>query len=183
LSPAPSSLHKTWLGALVLLRNLGGNYASAPGPQRRRTPAGTEYDYYIPRQPVGKTLIFAYGLALSGEKDPRAVQFAQALAATGVTVVMPHLPGLKDYTPSLADQAALRDLIATLHPTNGPLALFGFSIGGGLALTVAADPAVAGLVNPLILFGAYHDFPDFPRAFADISSLPPCNQTEWDDYI
>ena len=74
------------------------------------------------------------GLALSGERDPRLVRLARALAMTGLRVVVPIFEHLKDYRFEPADRERLLEVAARFRAgTHAPLAVVAFSAGASLA--------------------------------------------------
>jgi pimeloyl-ACP methyl ester carboxylesterase len=98
--------------------------------------------------------------------------------------VAPSLQGLKSFNFDEDDLTALSDLIIALKVQyGGSIGVIGFSAGGGIALTVAADPAVAEMVDPLLLFSPYYFLPD-PWALLKTQTLSsPQNKRDWDHFI
>lgn len=99
----------------------------------------------------GPDLVLLHGAHEEGIDHPRFVRLAEALAAEGLRVYVPELPGLK----ALRFDPADLDVI-----DRGPdgAAVFGISLGGGLALRYAAEhPNKYRVVWTL---GAHYDLGD-----------------------
>jgi pimeloyl-ACP methyl ester carboxylesterase len=144
---APAQLSSPTLTSLALLRAVftgGGPLARRP-PPRRSSLAGFEADLYLPgRQGPHPGLLLVQGALLEGRAYPPLVRVAEAAARAGFAVCVPELGRLRDY---VVDAQALADLLASAaafrrHPeVRGRVALFGFSLGGGLALLAAEQDA------------------------------------------
>lgn len=96
----------------------------------------------------GPEIVLLHGAHEEGIDHPRFVRLAEALAAEGLRVYVPELPGLK----ALRFDPADLDVI-----DRGPdgAAVFGISLGGGLALRyVATNPTKYRVVWTL---GAHYD--------------------------
>ena len=99
----------------------------------------------------GPELVLLHGAHEEGIDHPRFVKLAEALAAEGLRVYVPELPGLK----ALSFDPADLDVI-----DRGPdgAAVFGISLGGGLALRyVSENPSKYRMVWTL---GAHYDLGD-----------------------
>jgi dienelactone hydrolase len=87
-------------------------------------------------------LVVLHGVHHLGIDEPRLVAFATAMAACGLRVLTPELPGIKDYH---VDLGSVRVIGASAKwfasQTGGPVGVLGLSFSGGLALVAAEDPA------------------------------------------
>lgn len=151
---------------------------------RKKTRSGVEYDLYEPAKPAGKTCILVPGLTLEGERDTRLVNFARALAETGVRGAAIALPGLKSCRFIEQD---VRDISATakhLHEKyGGAIGIAAFSFGAGLSLAAAAEPETAAIINPLLLFGPYYYLSELRQSMRAFADATPASDEEWDDFI
>jgi pimeloyl-ACP methyl ester carboxylesterase len=119
-----------------------------PGPCTRRAPSTGA--------PRGG-LVLAHGIHEEGEREPRLVHLAEALARAGFVVVTPRLATLAamrvgpDDAQTIA--ASARALAAELGQPSVPV--FGVSFAGGLALRAACEGA--GAIGRVVALGAHHD--------------------------
>lgn len=181
-------LARGFRAGLLLLRNTrprpGGQENAQIVESRRSTVQGIEYDLYEPQSPPKKTFIMMAGLTLLGERDPRLVNFARSFAESGFRVAAPALPGLKTFRYEVDDLTAMIDLVTALNSRyGGAIGITAFSAGAGLALTVATDPTLAGIVDPLLLFGPYYSLPELWHTIVDRPSHTPASDDEWNHYI
>ena len=58
-----------------------------------------------------------------------------------------------------------------------------FSVGGSLALSAAADPAIADKIDPLILFGPAYDIAEIQKQVIERFKTPPRTDLDWDDLV
>ena len=178
-----SRLHRRMRTARLILRNL---ILMPPKihPERRYTSQGHPYDLYEPSRPVHRTLLMVYGFTLAGEKEPRLIRFVRAFTAAGFRVVVPDLPGLKSLDLLKGDLERLIDMIAYLHSEfEGPMGMVGFSVGGGIALTAAVNPALRGFADPILLFGPHYSLPDlWSNIWRNKKNFPKTKEA-WDDFI
>jgi len=110
------------------------NFTAASGLIRARI--------YLPAgKPNAPALILLHGVHHLGIDEPRLESFAAAMASTGLRVLTPELPGIKDYR---VGEASIRTIGESAHwfaqRTGGPVGVMGLSFAGGLALLAAADP-------------------------------------------
>ena len=97
-------------------------------------------------------LIGLHGVHHLGIDEPRLEAFAAAMASSGIRVLTPELPDIKDYHVDSSSIRAIGEATRWFaHETGGPVGVMGLSFSGGLALVAAADPL-------------YH--PDFKFVFA-----------------
>lgn len=81
----------------------------------------------------GPALLLIHGAHREGIDEPRFAALARALAGAGLRVIAPELPGLS----KLRLRAEDLDVLDAVAPEDA--ALFGVSLGGALALRLAAD--------------------------------------------
>jgi pimeloyl-ACP methyl ester carboxylesterase len=152
----------------VLTATLG--LPAVPGPGRHRRPpaieeselAGTPATVVLPgTAPPWPALVFANGATPDGRTHPIVRRLAIALGRSGYAVYIPDLPGvadgqLKPATPTagIAFTAAVADAD---HTRDGRVALVGVSIGGTLALLVAADPVLAPRISVVSCIAPFSD--------------------------
>ena len=98
---------------------------------------------YTPENATSKTpaLIVLHGVHHLGIDEPRLKSFAAAMASTGIRVLTPELPDIKDYH---VDSTSIRTIGESTQlfarQTGSPVGVMGLSFSGGLALLAAADP-------------------------------------------
>ena len=98
--------------------------------------------FYLPEnRPNAPALIVLHGVHHLGIDEPRLEAFAAAMASTGLRVLTPELPDIKDYH---VDSTSIRMIGESAQwfakQTGGPVGVMGLSFSGGLALLAAADP-------------------------------------------
>ena len=91
--PSLQRFRRRFLAARLLAKNLGPPRLGLL-PQRHVTPNDQAYDLYESGRSANRTLVLVYGFTMLGERDHRAVRFAQTLASGGFRVAVPVLPGL-----------------------------------------------------------------------------------------
>jgi acetyl esterase/lipase len=107
------------------------------GPVRAR--------FYVPtRHPDAHGLVVFHGVHHLGIDEPRLMAFAQAMAASGLNVVTPELPDIKDYRISERSIQTIGASAKWFAQRRGaPVGVMGLSFSGGLALVAAADKQYA----------------------------------------
>ena len=97
---------------------------------------------YTPvKHPHAPGLVVFHGVHHLGMDEPRLTSFARAMASTGLTVLTPELPDIKDYRVSEASIHAIGGSAKWLsQQKNATVGVMGLSFSGGLALVAAADP-------------------------------------------
>jgi dienelactone hydrolase len=142
------------LEALAVLKAVGGEpatgvlklLATEPVTQHEeiiQTEAGpVRARFYMPtRHPNARGLVVFHGVHYRGIDEPRMIAFAQAMAASGLNVVTPELPDIKDYRISERSIAVIGASTKWFAQQRGaPVGVMGLSFSGGLALVAAADP-------------------------------------------
>ena len=118
-------------------------------------PAGAAAD----RQ-VG-AIVVVYGVNSRGRAHPALIRVADAVARTGVAVLVPDLPTLDQsrLVPAEVERivAAFQALAARPEVDPDRVSVVGISAGGSLALRAVADPRIADQVDWIAVFGAYAD--------------------------
>lgn len=116
--------------------------------------------YRPPRGSSGPTWILLHGITRPGRRHPVLVRFAQALAGTGATVLVPEIPawtalGLAPEPARQATLAALDFVQVGGDPPDRPVGLIGFSFGAPQAIRMAQDPEVGPRLACVAGFGGY----------------------------
>ena len=118
-------------------------------------------------QPVGgatRTAVAIAGLHPAGIDEPRMVELARQLAASGVGVVTPEIPELSAFDITVSVTDAIAGVVtwassdATLAP-DGRVGLIGVSVSGGLAIVAAGRPDVRERVAYVFSLGGHADLP------------------------
>ncbi len=100
---------------------------------------------YLPaKHPNAPGLVVFHGVHHLGMDEPRLEAFAQAMAASGLNVLTPELPDIKDYRVSEASIRTIGESAQWFAQQRGaPVGVMGLSFSGGLSLVAAANPAYA----------------------------------------
>ena len=111
-------------------------------------------------RPAGAMLL-VFGVNNLGRNHPSIVRVADALARTGVAVLVPDSRTLLEGRLEIAEIDGVVDafqlLAARAEVDRDRLGIVGFSVGGSLALLAARDPAIAEQVRWVNAFGAFAD--------------------------
>jgi acetyl esterase/lipase len=111
-------------------------------------------------RPAGAILL-VFGVNNLGRNHPAIERVADALARTGVAVLVPDSRTLLEGRLEVGEidgvVDAFRVLAARPEVDRGRIGIVGFSVGGSLALLAARDPAIADGVRWVNAFGAYAD--------------------------
>ena len=111
-------------------------------------------------RPAGGILL-VFGVNNLGRNHPAIVRVADALARTGVAVLVPDSRTLLEGRLEVGEIDGVVDafrLLATRPEVDRDrLGIVGFSVGGSLALLAARDPAIAEQVRWVNAFGAFAD--------------------------
>jgi pimeloyl-ACP methyl ester carboxylesterase len=90
-----------------------------------------------------------------GIDEPRLMGFARAMAACGIRVLTPELPGIKDYHVDEDSVATIGQSVKWMAKRNGaPVGVMGLSFAGGLALVAAEEPLYAPSFRFVFAVGA-----------------------------
>ena len=111
-------------------------------------------------RPTG-AILMVFGVNNLGRNHPAIERVADALARTGVAVLVPDSRTLLEGRLEVGEIDGVVDAFQLLagrpEVDRDRLGIFGFSVGGSLALLAATDPAIAGQVRWVNAFGAFAD--------------------------
>jgi pimeloyl-ACP methyl ester carboxylesterase len=153
---------------------------TSTGPLRARL--------YTPRDhPNAPSLLLLHGVHHLGMDEPRLIAFARAMSATGLRVLTPDLPGIKDYQVSPDSIRTIGDAAKWLStyfaPATGhelitrpgmvPVGIMGLSFSGGLALLAAADPAFSPSIRFVVAIGSHDSMSRVAAFYRTGSDLRP----------
>jgi acetyl esterase/lipase len=129
-------------------------------------------------------ILLVLGVNNVGREYPAVTRFAEALARTGVVVMIPDSRLLLSgrVAPEEVDGvvAAHRILAARPEVDGQRVGMVGLSVGGALALLAAADPRIADEVRWVNAFGSYADAPRFlASVMAGAYDGPDGNPVAW----
>lgn len=136
---------------------------------------------YLPRG-VGFApgIVVVHGMHELGIDEPRLVNFARSLAASGFFVMTPLVPALADYRidPQSADVigSAANDFAQRLGA--GKVGVFAISFSGGLALLAATDPQYSASIGWIASIGGYYDLAQVLRFYATGNAMLPDGKVE-----
>jgi len=125
-------------------------------------------------------IVAVHGMHELGINEPRLVNFARSLAASGFAVMTPQVQSIADYR--VAPQSA--DLIGTAaqafaHELDVPrVGVLAISFSGGLALLAATDPHYSGSIAWVASIGGYYDLAHVLQFFATGEALRPDGTAE-----
>ena len=106
-------------------------------------------------------MVLVLGVNNVGREYPAVVRFADAMARSGVAVLVPDSTALLAGTLNPDETGGVVDAFRLLasRPEVDPqrVGLVGLSVGGSLALLAAGDPRIATQVRWVNAFGAYAD--------------------------
>jgi dienelactone hydrolase len=125
---------------------------------------------FAPAGKAGSSVLLVSGVHPDGIDEPRLVDLARDLAATGVTVVTPEIPDLMQYRLTarvtdtiehaaewMADQRALSG--------SNRIGMIGVSFSGGLSVVAAGRPSLRDRVAYVLSFGGHGNLPRVLRYF------------------
>lgn len=117
---------------------------------------------YEAAAPARRAALLIPDLHPSGVDEPRLVAFARQLATSGLTVVTPDIPDLKQFTISAAVSDAIEQSASWLgsQPEFAPdrrIGLMGISFSGGLALAAAGRPSLSDRIAFVFSAGGHDD--------------------------
>ncbi|MEO5896691.1 MAG: hypothetical protein ABIS06_13415 [Vicinamibacterales bacterium] len=119
---------------------------------------------YRPETVHGPATLLVPGVHAEGIDEPRLIQFARDVAATGRVVVTTELNDLKQYriTPRSTDMiedAAIWLSSRSGFARDGRIGLMGISFAGGLSIVAASRAALKDHVAYVLSFGGHGDLP------------------------
>lgn len=138
-------------------------------------PRGTRARRYVPEQVRAKhAMMVVHGVHHLGIEEPRLIAFSQALAAQGMEVLTPELPGIADYRVTPASIATIGEAARQMHRLTGnKVGIFGLSFSGGLALLAAADTQYRWDIAFVVAVGAHDDMYRVAQFFANNQAPKP----------
>jgi dienelactone hydrolase len=105
--------------------------------------------------PNAPAMVILHGVHHLGIDEPRLMSFARAMAACGIRVLTPELPGIKDYHVDEDSVATIGQSVKWMAKRNGaPVGVMGLSFAGGLALVAAEEPLYAPSFRFVFAVGA-----------------------------
>jgi pimeloyl-ACP methyl ester carboxylesterase len=171
-------------GVRVLFRAMRPRYDELLLPEIRQTPEGFEYQVFYPRGKAIRTVMLIYGMTIAGEEDARLLKFARSCANAGLRVIIPRLPGLKEFLVAENDMERLKSIANILSKDSvEKIGLIGFSTGGSYALLLAAEPSLSERTGPLVLFSPIYDVRDVAVRLHTPTDTPPRTNKEWDQFL
>jgi dienelactone hydrolase len=125
-------------------------------------------------------IVVVHGMHELGIDEPRLVNFARALAASGFVVMTPQVEAIAEYRvePQSADLigAAAQTFAHELDvPKVGVLAI---SFSGGLSLLAAGDPQYSSSIAWVASIGGYYDLAQLLQFFATGDAVHPDGTVE-----
>jgi dienelactone hydrolase len=133
-------------------------------------------------RPAGAILL-VFGVNNLGRNHPAIVRVADALARTGVAVLVPDSRTLLEGRLEVGEIDGVVDafrLLATRPEVDRDrLGIVGFSVGGSLALLAARDPSIAEQVRWVNAFGAFADARTYLAAVAAHSYADAESTVDW----
>jgi dienelactone hydrolase len=120
---------------------------------------------YSPDRTPRRVTLLVSGLHPDGVNERRLVRFARQLAASGMAVVTPEIPGLATFeiSPRITDdiEATARWMLTlpSVGAGDGRIGMIGISFSGGLSLVAAGRPALRDKVAFVVSFGGHDDLP------------------------
>jgi len=119
---------------------------------------------YRPAHGRNSALVISLGIDPAPPDDPRVVRLMDGLARSGIAAVLIESEALNqdqlfpDLPKALIE--GVQFLQRQPYVRTDRVGLFGFSVGGSLALTAAADPAIAEQLRLVEAFGSYATLDD-----------------------
>jgi dienelactone hydrolase len=115
-----------------------------------------------------RTALVVSGLHPAGIDEPRLVDLARQLAASGMTVVTPDIPELSTFeiTPAITDAIERSALWLSSDRGLSPdhkVALMGISFSGGLSIVAAGRDSLQGRLAFVFALGGHDDLPRVVR--------------------
>jgi len=114
---------------------------------------------YAPPRGRHPALVISLGIGPAPPDDPRVVRLLDGFARDGLVAILVQSEALDNDTLAPDLPRALVEAVqyAATRPDvrADAIGLFGFSVGGSLAIAAAADPAIAGTLRAVDAFGAY----------------------------
>ena len=112
---------------------------------------------YTPlNRPQAPGVVIVHGVHSKGIDEPRIITFASAMASSGLRVLTPELPDIKDYHVGANSIADIGDSAVWLDHATGdrPVGIIGISFSGSLSLLAAAEPRYRPVIRFVTAIGA-----------------------------
>jgi pimeloyl-ACP methyl ester carboxylesterase len=171
LSPATRLAVRTGL----LFPSFFAGFPDSPLAALQGTPRRTAFDLepvdgyvrlHVYRLPGGPrpALVLSLGMNPAPPDDPRVVRLMNGLARSGLVAVLVESEALgqdklfPDLPRALVESVQFVE--AQPYVTANHVGLFGFSVGGSLALVAAADPAIRDRLRLVEAFGSFANLQD-----------------------
>lgn len=110
-------------------------------------------------------LVLALGVPVKEADRAGVVSFGSSLARLGYVVLWPRSASIDQGRLDLEDPQTFVEAVRHLQHMEGVdadrISMFGFSIGGSLALVAAGDPTLAHQLRSITSLGAYFDIGDY----------------------
>jgi pimeloyl-ACP methyl ester carboxylesterase len=130
-------------------------------------PSGIRARRYIPEHARAKhAMVVVHGVHHLGIEEPRLIAFSRALAAQGIEVLTPELPGISDFRVTPDSITTIGEAAKYMHTHGQKPGVFGLSFSGGLALMAAADARYRDDIAFTVAVGAHEDMERVARFFA-----------------
>jgi pimeloyl-ACP methyl ester carboxylesterase len=118
-------------------------------------------DLYRPSQGARAGIVLVPGVVARGRRDARVVAVANTLARLDFTVLVPDMPGVRQYRMRSTDVREVADAFAWLlqRPRLAPpghIGIAGFSYGAGPMLLAALQPDIRDRVGFVLAVGGYY---------------------------
>jgi dienelactone hydrolase len=137
---------------------------------------------YEPQRRARRTVLLVSGLHPSGIEEPRLVGLARQLAASGIAVVTPDIPDLRQFTitPTVTDQIERSASWLASQPefaSDGRIGLMGISFSGGLAIVAAGRASLRDHLAFVFSLGGHDDLPRVLKYLCTGVETPPPEST------
>lgn len=117
-------------------------------------------------RPAGRPIVMVHGLVPYGNRDGYLDAVANNLAELGYMVVVPTLPAETHYEMRPSDLTVIENVINwTARETGQKVSVIGASFGGGLAVSAALSPSVAGHVKLIFMLSGYYNMDSIARYY------------------
>jgi dienelactone hydrolase len=122
---------------------------------------------FAPVEGARRAVLLVGGVHPDGIDEPRLMELADDLAATGVNVITPEIQDLKTYrltgtvTDAIEDAATWTSGQASL--ADGMVGMIGVSFSGGLSIVAAGRPGLRDRVAFVLSFGGHGNLPRVVR--------------------
>lgn len=146
-----------------------------------RTSAGTiRARVYLPvNHPNAQGLIILHGMHHLGIDEPRLIAFSRTMAASGLRVLTPELPDIKDYHVDSDSILAIGESAKWFALETGkPVGLMGLSFAGGMALVAASEPDYASSVKYVFAVGSQEEMSRVVRYYQTGEDVRPDRSEE-----